>query len=85
MDAAEFLHHEIPPTCARVEPAKAHEQHQTNYATIKQRGRSSSRINDRGFQATGAPPCMPTVPLTGLPYLKKGPEGILIQGSLRPS
>ncbi|GFV59990.1 HTH_48 domain-containing protein [Trichonephila clavipes] len=32
----------------------------------------------RGPQAIGAPACVTTVPLTGLPYLKKGPEGILM-------
>ncbi|GFU05872.1 hypothetical protein TNCV_3394621 [Trichonephila clavipes] len=39
----------------------------------------------RSPQATGAPTSIITVPLTGLPYLKKGPEGILIQGPLRAS
>ncbi|GFU91510.1 hypothetical protein TNCV_2542781 [Trichonephila clavipes] len=37
----------------------------------------------RSPQATGVPTCVIIVPLRGLPYLKKGPEGILIQGPLR--
>ncbi|GFX90002.1 hypothetical protein TNCV_887001 [Trichonephila clavipes] len=40
-----------------------------------------SRIG--GDKATGTPPCVTKVPLTWLSYLKKGPEGILIQGPLR--
>ncbi|GFU04238.1 hypothetical protein TNCV_863611 [Trichonephila clavipes] len=39
----------------------------------------------RNPQSTGAPTCVTTVPLTGFPYLKKGPEGISIQSSFRAS
>ncbi|GFT68659.1 hypothetical protein TNCV_3011881 [Trichonephila clavipes] len=39
----------------------------------------------QGSQATGALTHVTTVPLTGLSYLKWGPEGILIQGPLRTS
>ncbi|GFX43689.1 hypothetical protein TNCV_511381 [Trichonephila clavipes] len=39
----------------------------------------------RGLQATGVPTSVTTVPLIGLPYLKKYPEGILMQGLLRAS
>ncbi|GFX25468.1 hypothetical protein TNCV_1998691 [Trichonephila clavipes] len=38
-----------------------------------------------GPQVPGIPKSVITVPLTGLPYLKRDPEGILIQGPLRSS
>ncbi|GFT02847.1 hypothetical protein TNCV_1846591 [Trichonephila clavipes] len=37
----------------------------------------------QGPQATGAPTCVTTVPLTGLSFLKKAPEEVLIRGPLR--
>ncbi|GFX14933.1 putative DD41D transposase [Trichonephila clavipes] len=41
----------------------------------------------RDLQATGAPECVTTVPLTGFSFLKKGPEGVMIreEGGLRTS
>ncbi|GFY01585.1 hypothetical protein TNCV_2607691 [Trichonephila clavipes] len=48
-------------------------------------GHSYHRINDTEPPSYRAPTCVTTVPLTGLPYLNKGPKGILIQGPLRAS
>ncbi|GFW49452.1 transposable element Tcb2 transposase [Trichonephila clavipes] len=39
----------------------------------------------QGPQPIGAPTCVTTVLVTGLSSLKRGPEGILIQGPLRTS
>ncbi|GFW37901.1 hypothetical protein TNCV_4631031 [Trichonephila clavipes] len=39
----------------------------------------------RGFQATEAPTCLTTVPLTELSFLKKCPKGVLIWGLIRTS
>ncbi|GFX55992.1 hypothetical protein TNCV_3263641 [Trichonephila clavipes] len=48
--------------------------------------RRINRIDAKGHpQAKGAPTCVTTVPLARLPHLKKGFEGILIQGPLRAS
>ncbi|GFW39180.1 hypothetical protein TNCV_1831701 [Trichonephila clavipes] len=48
-------------------------------------GRSYCRINDTGPPRYKGPTCAATVSLAGLSYLKKCPEGILIQCPLRTS
>ncbi|GFS59201.1 hypothetical protein TNCV_70561 [Trichonephila clavipes] len=42
-----------------------------------------SRMYDMGSPVTGAPTCVITVQITGLPYVREGSEGILIQGPFR--